>query len=332
MASMPSHSHGHRRVDTQADSQVAAVADQTGRVHRRRGGRWSHPVRGGLHHPRPVRPGRADPGAAGGAPGRDDGAGRRRRPTAPPCRCRPPSIAQPAAQVPDHKALARACLALRPEPRAILSRPPRRPWGPGPALAVPAGGTGRPGCRAHKLVSPTAPALWPGPAWPGHRRAAAGTAGDNPGGWAARPPWLGCGVARLPASSGGPTVTGSTGGDRHANHALWRITLVHMPCHVDFPPGGGHRGYAAVVDGGGLRVEQTKQGYGQLLPEADRPLRDRLDARWSASGADGDRLRPQRSLGGAPSVSHGTKRRGTDRTCPCRPWSGRVTTTRSWVP
>jgi hypothetical protein len=178
MASMPSHSHGHRRVDTQADSQVAAVADQTGRVHRRRGGRWSHPVRGGLHPPRPVRPGRADPGAAGGAPGRDDGAGRRRRPTAPPCRCRPPSIAQPAAQVPDHKALARLPGPATRTPRDLESATTAAlgPW-PG------AGGTcrrnwtpwmsssqaGQPG-RTSAVARPGMAWTPPGSCWDGRRQ------------------------------------------------------------------------------------------------------------------------------------------------------------------
>jgi hypothetical protein len=45
---------------------------------------------------------------------------------------------------------------------------------------------------------------------------------------------------------------------------------------------------------GDASVSFTLDRYGHLYSEADLTLRERLDAIWSASGADGDRPRPDR--------------------------------------
>jgi transposase len=59
------------------------------------------------------------------------------------------------------------------------------------------------------------------------------TAGDNPGRLGSEAAFARlCGVAPLPASSGRTDRHRlNRGGDRQANHALWRITLVRMHCH-----------------------------------------------------------------------------------------------------
>jgi transposase len=133
------------------------------------------------------------------------------------------------------KALARACLALRPGPlrdpesatKAALRALARR-WhylqAELDALDV----------ELTKLVSTAAPALL---ALPGIGLDTAGqllvTAGDNPGRLGSEAAFARlCGVAPLPASSGRTHRHRlNRGGDRHANHALWRITLVRMHCH-----------------------------------------------------------------------------------------------------
>lgn len=169
------------------------------------------PCPGGRHPPRPVRPARDDPGAgvarrgartarvaAGGQPRELVDAARSNGPASGAVQTtrRWPGPAWPGDQ--DHG--------------AIPGRPPRRPWGAWPGAGTTCSGTGRPGGRAHqagqhgRTSAVARPALaWtpPGSCWclPATTR----------GGWAARLPSLGRGVAPLPASSGGPTVTGSTG-------------------------------------------------------------------------------------------------------------------------
>jgi transposase len=133
------------------------------------------------------------------------------------------------------KALVRACLALRPGPlrdpesatKAALRALARR-WhhlqAELDALDV----------ELTKLVSTAAPALL---ARPGIGLDTAGqllvTAGDNPGRLGSEAAFARlCGVAPLPASSGRTDRHRlNRGGDRHANHALWRIALVRMHCH-----------------------------------------------------------------------------------------------------
>jgi transposase len=133
------------------------------------------------------------------------------------------------------KALARACLALRPGPLrdpASATKPAlgalARRWhhlqAELDALEV----------ELTKLVSTAAPALL---ALPGIGLDTAGqllvTAGDNPGRLGSEAAFARlCGVAPLPASSGRiDRHRLNRGGDRHANHALWRIALVGMHCH-----------------------------------------------------------------------------------------------------
>jgi transposase len=84
------------------------------------------------------------------------------------------------------------------------------------------------------LVSAVAPTLV---ALPGVGVDAAGqllvTAGDNPQRLRSEAAFAHlCGAAPIPASSGRTHRHRlNRGGDRHANHALWRIALVRMPCH-----------------------------------------------------------------------------------------------------
>ena len=116
----------------------------------------------------------------------------------------------------------------------LQRRPPRPPCGPWPA----AGSSSRPSSPS----STTSSKYWPArprlPCWrcPG--------SGSTPPGscWsplATTPTAAGeaafahlCGVAPIPASSGRTHRHRlNRGGDRQANHALWRITLVRMHCH-----------------------------------------------------------------------------------------------------
>jgi hypothetical protein len=112
--------------------------------------------------------------------------------------------------------------------------PPRPPWGPWPA----AGNSSRPSSTSSTASSnswsPRPPRhRWPCPGRGRHRRPAAGHHRRQPPaaalGGRPRPP-----VRRRPH----PRVLGRThrhrlnrGGDRRANHALWRIALVRMRCH-----------------------------------------------------------------------------------------------------
>ena len=86
-----------------------------------------------------------------------------------------------------------------------------------------------------KLVGTAAPALL---ALPGIGLDTAGqllvTAGDNPGRLGNEAAFARlCGLAPLPASSGRTDRHRlNRGGDRHANHGLWRITLVRMHGHT----------------------------------------------------------------------------------------------------
>jgi transposase len=59
-------------------------------------------------------------------------------------------------------------------------------------------------------------------------------AGDNPSRLRSEATWAKlCGVAPLEASSGKVTRHRlNRGGDRQANHALWRIVLTRMSCHA----------------------------------------------------------------------------------------------------
>jgi transposase len=60
-------------------------------------------------------------------------------------------------------------------------------------------------------------------------------AGDNPSRLRSEATWAKlCGVAPLEASSGKVTRHRlNRGGDRQANHALWRIVLTRMSCHEE---------------------------------------------------------------------------------------------------
>jgi len=88
--------------------------------------------------------------------------------------------------------------------------------------------------QLQELVSAVAPTLV---ALPGVGIDTAGQllvpAGDNPGRLGGEAAFARlCGVAPLPASSGRTDRHRlNRGGDRHANHALWRIALVRMHCH-----------------------------------------------------------------------------------------------------
>jgi transposase len=77
------------------------------------------------------------------------------------------------------------------------------------------------------------------------------TAGDNPQRLRSEAAFAHlCGTAPIPASSGRTDRhRRNRGGDRRANHALWRITLVRMHCH---PP---TRAYVE---------RRTKQGLSKL--------------------------------------------------------------------
>ena len=102
------------------------------------------------------------------------------------------------------------------------------------------------------LVSPVAPTLV---ALPGVGVDTAGqllvTAGDNPQRLRGEAAFAHlCGVSPIPASSGRTHRHRlNRGGDRQANHALWRIALVRMRCH---PP---TRAYVE---------RRTKQGLSKL--------------------------------------------------------------------
>jgi transposase len=89
-------------------------------------------------------------------------------------------------------------------------------------------------CQLQALVAAAAPTLV---ALPGIGVDTAGqllvTAGDNPQRLRSEAAFAQlCGAAPIPASSGRTDRHRlNRGGDRHANHALWRITLVRMHCH-----------------------------------------------------------------------------------------------------
>ena len=207
------------------------------RPDRRRGRRPGHPGRGGHRHPQDPRgPGRDDPGAAGGPPRRDEGPDRRRRAAARRGRQRPRRAAPATARSSTTKALVRACAALRPGPlHQHRPRPPR------PALRTLArrwqqlqAELDALDTQLQKLVAAAAPTLV---ALPGVGIDTAGqllvTAGDNPERLRSEAAFAHlCGVAPIPASSGRTDRHRlNRGGDRQANHALWRIALVRMHCH-----------------------------------------------------------------------------------------------------
>jgi transposase len=89
-------------------------------------------------------------------------------------------------------------------------------------------------CQLQALVAAAAPTLV---ALPGIGVDTAGqllvTAGDNPQRLRSEAAFAQlCGAAPIPASSGRTDRHRlNRGGDRHANHALWRIALVRMHCH-----------------------------------------------------------------------------------------------------
>jgi len=89
-------------------------------------------------------------------------------------------------------------------------------------------------CQLQELVAAAAPTLV---ALPGIGVDTAGqllvTAGDNPQRLRSEAAFAQlCGAAPIPASSGRTDRHRlNRGGDRHANHALWRIALVRMHCH-----------------------------------------------------------------------------------------------------
>ena len=93
--------------------------------------------------------------------------------------------------------------------------------------------------QLQELVSAVAPTLV---ALPGVGVDTAGqllvTAGDNPQRLRGEAAFAHlCGVSPVPASSGRTHRHRlNRGGDRHANHALWRITLVRMRCHPPTRP------------------------------------------------------------------------------------------------
>jgi transposase len=131
--------------------------------------------------------------------------------------------------------------------------PPSRPADPGPPMAA-APGRAHPQLDAQlqELVSAVAPTLV---ALPGVGVDTAGqllvTAGDNPQRLHGEAAFAHlCGTAPIPASSGRTHRHRlNRGGDRQANHALWRIALVRMRCH---PP---TRAYVE---------RRTKQGLSKL--------------------------------------------------------------------
>jgi transposase len=137
------------------------------------------------------------------------------------------------------KALVRACAAMRPGPlttpaaatKAALWTLARR-WQQLQAELD------RLDTQLQELVSAAAPTLL---ALPGVGVDTAGqllvTVGDNPQRLRSEAAFAHlCGVAPIPASSGRTHRHRlNRGGDRQANHALWRITLVRMHCHP--PPG-----------------------------------------------------------------------------------------------
>jgi len=133
------------------------------------------------------------------------------------------------------KALVRACAAMRPGPlttptaatKAALRTLARR-WQQLQAELTQLDN------QLQVLVSAAAPTLL---ALPGVGVDTAGqllvTAGDNPQRLRGEAAFAHlCGVAPIPASSGRTHRHRlNRGGDRQANHALWRITLVRMHCH-----------------------------------------------------------------------------------------------------
>src|SRR5215211_7343356 len=133
------------------------------------------------------------------------------------------------------KALVTACAALRPGPltsptaatKATLRTLARR-WQQLQAELD------RLDCQLQELVAAAAPTLV---ALPGIGVDTAGqllvTAGDNPQRLRSEAAFAQlCGAAPIPASSGRTDRHRlNRGGDRHANHALWRIALVRMRCH-----------------------------------------------------------------------------------------------------
>ena len=151
------------------------------------------------------------------------------------------------------KALVRACAALRPGPlttptaatKAALRTLARR-WQQLQAELTQLDN------QRQELVSAAAPTLV---ALPGVGIDTAGqllvTVGDNPQRLRSEAAFAHlCGAAPIPASSGRTHRHRlNRGGDRQANHALWRITLVRMHCH---PP---TRAYVE---------RRTKQGLSKL--------------------------------------------------------------------
>ena len=151
------------------------------------------------------------------------------------------------------KALVRACAALRPGPlttpiaatKAALRTLARR-WQQLQAELTQLDN------QLQELVSAAAPTLV---ALPGVGIDTAGqllvTVGDNPQRLRSEAAFAHlCGAAPIPASSGRTHRHRlNRGGDRQANHALWRITLVRMHCH---PP---TRAYVE---------RRTKQGLSKL--------------------------------------------------------------------
>jgi transposase len=133
------------------------------------------------------------------------------------------------------KALVRACAAMRPGPlttptaatKAALRTLARR-WQQLQAELTQLDN------QLQELVSAAAPTLL---ALPGVGVDTAGqllvTVGDNPQRLRSEAAFAQlCGVAPIPASSGRTHRHRlNRGGDRQANHALWRITLVRMHCH-----------------------------------------------------------------------------------------------------
>jgi transposase len=129
----------------------------------------------------------------------------------------------------------RACAAVRPGPltstsaatnttRGVLVRRRQQPQA----------GLDRRDGQLQELVSAAAATLV---ALPGVGIDTAGqllvTAGDNPSGCAGEAAFAQLrGVPPIPASSGRThRHRPNRGGDRRANHALWRIALVRMRCH-----------------------------------------------------------------------------------------------------
>jgi transposase len=133
------------------------------------------------------------------------------------------------------KTLVRLCAAMRPGPvtsptaatKTTLRILARR-WQQLQAELDQLGG------QLQALVATAAPTLL---ALPGVGVDTAGqllvTAGDNPQRLRSEAAFAHlCGAAPIPASSGRTDRhRRNRGGDRHANHACWRIALVRMPCH-----------------------------------------------------------------------------------------------------